>query len=105
MAKWIQTDGTITEFTIGPDGNNLQLFQEKVGGYFTPIHLSSRETMLVNEEGIPLQLPPNPVASKIVLDGGFKQMFPNAINQHEPAAQMGKGIFGDVVLLSKGEWI
>ena len=31
-------------------------------------------------------------------------MFPNAINQHEPAAQMGKGIFGDVILLSKGEW-
>lgn len=104
MAKWIQTDGTITEFTIGPDGNNLQLFQEKVGGYFAQISLPNGEQMLVNEEGIPLGLPPNPLASKIVLDGGFKQMFPNAINQHEPAAQMGKGIFGDVILLSKGEW-
>ena len=104
MAKWIQTDGTISDFTIGPDGNNLQLFQEKVGGYFTPINLSNGETMLVNEEGIPLQLPPNVVASKIVFDEGFKQMYPKAINQHEPAGQMGTGIFGDVILLSKGEW-
>ena len=104
MAMWIQTDGTIPNFTIGVDGNNLDLFQEKVGGYFSPINLPNGVTMLVNEEGIILGLPPNPVASKIVLDGGFKQMFPNAINQHEPAAQMGKGILGDVILLSKGEW-
>ena len=104
MALWIQTDGTKTKFTINADGNNLDLFQEKVGGYFTPISLPSGETMLVNEEGIIQQLPPNPLASQVLANGGFKQVYPKAINQHEPAMIMGSGVLGDVIILSKGEW-
>ena len=104
MAKWIQTNGNISDFTINKKGDNVDVFQSMVDGYFTPIYLPSGEVMLVNEEAIPRQLPPNPLASQILSKGGFKQMFPKAINQHEPAMVMGKGILGDVIFLSKGEW-
>lgn len=104
MAKWIKVDGTIEEFTIGPDGNNVDLFQEKVGGYYTPIYLESKQIMLVNEEGLLLGLPPNNLASKIAHHGGFDQMFPDAINQSNVNNIMYTSIVGNVILLEKGEW-
>ncbi len=104
MAKWIKVDGTIEDFTINPDGNNVDLFQEKVGGYFTPIHLESKQTLLVNEEGLLMRLPPNTLASKIAHQGGFDQMFHNAINQSNVNNIMYTSIVGDAILLEKGEW-
>ena len=104
MAKWIKVDGTVEDFTIGPDGNNVDLFQEKVGGYHTPIYLESKQILLVNEEGLLLGLPPNTLASKIAHHGGFDQMFPNAINQSNVNNIMYTSVVGNAILLEKGEW-
>jgi len=104
MAKWIKVDGTIESFTINSDGNNVDLFQEKIGGYYKPIYLESRQIMLVNEEGLLLGLPPNNLASKIARHGGFDQMFPDAINQSNIKNIMHTSIVGNVILLEKGEW-
>jgi flagellar basal body rod protein FlgF len=104
MAKWIKTDGTVVDFDVNPDGNNLDLFQEKVGGYFAPIYLPNKQVMLVNEEGMIHRLPPNRNASMIAHHGGFDQMYPNAINQSNVDNIMYTSILGDAVLLEKGEW-
>jgi len=104
MAKWIKTDGSIVDFQVNPDGNNVDDFQAKVGGYFTPIYLPNKQVLLVNEEGMIHRLPPNRNASMIAHHGGFDQMYPNAINQSNVDNIMYTSILGDAILLERSEW-
>jgi len=85
MAKWIKTDGSITE--VAPQSKakkkkfSLEELQAMVGGYIECVYLPERRIMVVNEEGLLKGLAPNLRAS----------VFAN------------QRLVGDCVLLMKGE--
>jgi hypothetical protein len=59
--------------------------------------------MLVNEDAIPMGLPPNPKASAIAASGNFEEMFPDAINEHTLGNKTGMSIIGDVLVADHKE--
>lgn len=81
VATWIKVDGTIIP-VLPSKGSKFTLkeVQEMVGGYVARISLPGRNVMLVNEEGIPRELPLNETASRFA----------------------GQTIVGDVVILPRG---
>lgn len=82
MATHIKTDGT--ETTVAPRSGQyftLEELQEFVGGYPERFRTRDRRWMYVNEEGLLLELPPNPRATALI----------------------GAWIVGDVVILSQEE--
>jgi len=71
MAKWIKTDGT-TETVEPKNGQYFELDELKyfVGGYIASVWLPEDfKYMIVNEEGIPLQLPFNRYATDMLTLG------------------------------------
>ena len=104
MATWIRTDGRTSEVLIPQETHEKMLFiQECVGGYYTMITLKDGKAMLVNEEGIPRRLPPNPIASAIAASGDFQEMFPDSINEHTLSNKTGTSILGDVLIVDMKE--
>lgn len=65
-ALLIKADGTITE-TTPKNGKNFvwQDAKEKIGGYVQYVYTDSERTMIVDEDGLPKQLPINETASVI----------------------------------------
>lgn len=49
---------------IGLPDQKLKTLQDAVGGYIQTIPIAFGNTMIVNEEGLLLKLPPNETASK-----------------------------------------
>ena len=81
MALLIIPDGTFLE---NWPAENLKDWQQAVEGYVQAIHLRNGDTMLVNEEGLHMNLPLNEYASSY------------ADHQHV--------IFGRALVLSPEEW-
>lgn len=78
---WIKASGTTVP--VKPQkGTKFELkeLQKMVGGWVERLQLPDQTVMLANEEGIPLQLPPNAHASSL----------------------SGRNIYGDVVVLPRG---
>lgn len=66
MAQLIKTDGTVQEVTpANGKGFTLEELQGFVGGYIEPVRLGPGKTMLVNEEGLGMELAYNSVASEL----------------------------------------
>lgn len=72
MAKWIKVDGTVEEIVpsnIMKKGKKsvftLKQIQEAVGGFFEIVYYDNgKDCMLLNEEGLRLNLPFNDKASE-----------------------------------------
>lgn len=81
VAHWVKADGTVTE-VVPSKGTKFTLeeVQEFVGGYVERLKLPHRTVMLMNEEGIPRNLPLNEKASSVA----------------------GRDILGDVVIMPHG---
>ena len=104
MATWIKTDGRVDQVFLPKDSTDrMRFIQKYVGGYYAVISLSNGKVMLVNEDAIPLGLPPNPKASAIAASGNFEEMFPDAINEHTLGNKTGTSIVGNVLILDAGE--
>jgi hypothetical protein len=81
----------------------MLFIQKCVGGYYAVISLGKDKVMLVNEDAIPMGLPPNPKASAIAASGNFEEMFPDAINEHTLGNKTGMSIIGDVLVVDSKE--
>ena len=104
MATWIRADGMVDLVSLPKDSTDRMLFMQKcVGGYYAVISLKSGKVMLVNEDAIPMGLPPNPKASAVAASGNFEEMFPDAINEHTLTNKTGNSILGDVLILDSKE--
>lgn len=104
MATWIKADGRVDQVLLPSDSTDRMTFIQKcVDGYYAVISLSNGKVMLVNEDGIPLGLPPNPKASAIAAAGKYEEMFPDAINEHTLGNKIGTSIVGNVLILDAGE--
>ncbi len=104
MATWIRADGRVDQVLLPKDSPDRLLFIQKcVGGYYAVISLSNGKVLLVNEDAIPMGLPPNPKASAIAASGNFEEMFPDAINEHTLSNKTGMSIFGDVLVVDAKE--
>jgi hypothetical protein len=104
MATWIRADGRVDQVLLPNDSPDRMLFIQKcVGGYYAVISLSKGKAMLVNEDAIPMGLPPNPKASAIAGSGNFEEMFPDAINEHTLGNKTGMSILGDVLVVDAKE--
>ena len=104
MATWIRADGRVDQVLIPKDSTERMLFIQKcVGGYYAVISLSNGKVMLVNEDAIPMGLPPNPKASAIAASENFEEMFPDAINEHTLSNKTGMSILGDVLVVDAKE--
>ena len=104
MATWIRADGRADQVLLPKDSTERMLFIQKcVGGYYAVISLSNGKVMLVNEDAIPMGLPPNPKASAIAASGDFEEMFPDAINEHTLSNKTGMSILGDVLVVDAKE--
>lgn len=81
VGNWIRAGGEIIPVLPSKGVRfSLEEVQKMVGGFVERVRLLERAVMLVNEEGIPLRLPFNRLASEMV----------------------GTDIFGDVVVLPRG---
>lgn len=60
----IHTDGTETALAVAGRRPSLEELQAAVGGYIELVRVKGGE-LWVNEDGLSLQLPPNPAASLI----------------------------------------
>jgi hypothetical protein len=104
MATWIRADGRVDQVLLPKDSPDRMLFIQKcVGGYYAVISLGKDKVMLVNEDAIPMGLPPNPKASAIAASGNFEEMFPDAINEHTLGNKTGMSIIGDVIVADHKE--
>ena len=104
MATWIRADGRVDQVLLPKDSPDRMLFIQKcVGGYYAIISLGKDKVMLVNEDAIPMGLPPNPKASAIAASGNFEEMFPDAINEHTLGNKTGMSIIGDVLVVDSKE--
>ena len=104
MATWIRADGRVDQVLLPKDSPDRMLFIQKcVGGYYAVISLGKEKVMLVNEDAIPMGLPPNPKASAIAASGNFEEMFPDAINEHTLGNKTGMSIIGDVLVVDSKE--
>jgi hypothetical protein len=104
MATWIRADGRVDQVLLPKDSPDRMLFIQKcVGGYYAVISLGKDKVMLVNEDAIPMGLPPNPKASAIAASGNFEEMFPDAINEHTLGNKTGMSIIGDVLVVDSKE--
>jgi hypothetical protein len=104
MATWIRADGRVDQVLLPKDSPDRMLFIQKcVGGYYAVISLGKDKVMLVNEDAIPMGLPPNPKASAIAASGNFEEMFPDAINEHTLGNKTGMSIIGDVLVADHKE--
>jgi uncharacterized protein DUF3846 len=66
IGNWIKVDGTIVPVVPGKGAKfRLEELQEMVGGYVERLRLPDGFVMIVNEDGIPMGLPPNEVASQM----------------------------------------
>lgn len=82
MAKFIKSTGEVTDVFPAKEKFSLEEVQVLVGGYFEVIRVGVFPmVMLLNEDGIELDLPVNPVATSMV----------------------GEKVLGDVVLLSQDD--
>jgi hypothetical protein len=84
MAKHIKTDGTEHEY-LPSNGEKFSLeeLQSAVGGYIEVAPFNQQgKVLLVNEEGLLMQLPVNPLATTLA----------------------GYPIVGDALLLDESEW-
>lgn len=81
VGQWIKVDGTIIP-VLPSKGTRFTLkeVQDMVGGYVERVQLPKGMVVLANEEGFPMELPRNPVASQMT----------------------GVDLLGDVVLLPRG---
>ena len=81
VGQWIKVDGTIIP-VLPSKGTRFTLkeVQDMVGGYVERVQLPKGMVVLANEEGFPMGLPRNPVASQMT----------------------GVDLLGDVVLLPRG---
>lgn len=67
VATWIKADGELVQVVPAKGGKfSLEEVQEMVGGYVERVKLAQGAVLLVNEEGIPIGLPPNARASGIL---------------------------------------
>ena len=83
MAQIIKADGTVERVApTNPPHFSLTELQAAVGGYIEHVALAGKMSLLVNEDGIRLNLPPNARASQIA----------------------GTGIVGDALLIAGDEW-
>ena len=104
MATWIRADGRVDQVLLPEGDHDRMLFIQKcVDGYYTPINMNDGKVMLVNEEGMLRGLPPNSKASAILSGSDFKEMFPDAINEHTLATKTGMAILGDVLVADAKE--
>lgn len=67
MAMIVNMDGSKTPLGDGTTPLTLEQMQQAVGGYIEVVHIHYRpyRYMIVNEEGLIMALPVNPVASAI----------------------------------------
>lgn len=81
VGSWIKVNGTIIPVIPSRGAKfTLKELQDMVGGYVERLALPDRAAMIVNEDGIPLGLPVNEAAIRLI----------------------GRTIVGDVVLLPRG---
>jgi hypothetical protein len=81
VGNWIKADGTIIPVVPSKGSRfTLEEVQEMVGGFVARIPLPNRAVMLVNEDGLPLELPVNESAGRLT----------------------GIRVVGDVVVLPRG---
>lgn len=67
MAKLLKPDGTEQELTPGDNGKfTLEQMQKHVGGYVQLIKLNGNERLVVDEDGLPKNLPVNEEATTLL---------------------------------------
>ena len=101
MAVKIAVDGSETQIDLPKIINDkMEIMNEVVGGYYTPIYLTDGRIMLVNEDAIALQLPYNAKATLLGSKlSNLRDLSPMAINRIDTLK-----ILGNVLILDKEEW-
>lgn len=79
MAVLIKSNGQASNVVV----ISIDDLQEFVGGHFETIGINCNQTLVVNEEGLPLKLPVNHVASEL----------------------FNRELYGDVVVVSNDLWL